>query len=89
MQYKELKKILNESLINPNSRTLSPHLKAIIDVNNTAYWVIRAIEELNLVRAGEKGSLKLAITLLLLARARRGEKTRNLATDKDNTLPEG
>jgi len=69
MKYNQLKQIANQSVINPNKAEGSE--KILLDVGNSTYWEIRAIE---LIREAQEDSekyhdkIKQAITLLLLAR---------------------
>jgi len=71
MRSRELKKVLNESHINPNR---PGPLKILVEIDNPAYWETRAIE---LIKEAQTHAVTLkdyhqnirdAITLLALAR---------------------
>ncbi len=63
MTYNQLRKILNESLINPNK---PGPMKVLVEINNPDYWVTRTVE---LLSDPTDENLKKAITLLALTRA--------------------
>jgi hypothetical protein len=73
MLQRDLKKIANESIFNPNKP--DKLMQIVLDVGNPDYWVTKAIEYLRCAQSetGEEwhDSLRYAITLLILARAER------------------
>lgn len=74
MQYRDLKKTLNESCVNPKKATGT--VKVILDVNDKKYWITRAKEllaETEVPGTNVDANLKLAITLLALARVKYNE----------------
>jgi hypothetical protein len=80
MLYRELKKVANESIINP--KKCSPAWKIVLDINNPDYWKTKAMELIKISTTDE--SLREAITLLILTRTKLNEEARNNNSKKDN-----
>ena len=80
MLQRDLKRLANESVFNPNKP--EKHIKILMDVGNPNYWVTKAIEELMRSRQLVESStayhecLKDAISLLLLTRTFLDEKVK-------------
>ena len=79
MLQRELKKIANESIFNPNKPNNVE--KILLDLGDTNYWIIKAIEHIayskNMV-VGSNGwhqELRQAIKLLILARTAQCKNT--------------
>lgn len=94
MLLRDLKRVSNECVFNPNNPTKAE--KILLDVGNPAYWTIKAIENLRQLEGlvenstTYKATINDAIKLLLLTRAyldekdKKQSKTRKPVTKKDN-----
>ena len=73
MLSRDLKRVANECLFNPNKPTKGQRI--LLDVGNPAYWTVKAMENLRKLQELAEGStaynacLQEATTLLILTRA--------------------
>jgi len=98
MLYRDLKKVANDSLLNPSKPDMAQ--KILLSVGNPRYWCTRALELITQANQTVEGStayhkcLTEAITLLILARAKTNEKpkvdkkTRKRTTGPDSSVPQ-
>lgn len=97
MLQRDLKTVVNESLFNPNKPTVTE--KVLLEVGNPKYWQTKAVELIRSAESLTQGStayhdtLREAIKLLILARAKCNDeknkkrtKTRNNPTGKHSKI---
>lgn len=80
MLQRDLKKIANESVFNPNKPSINQRI--VLDVGDTQYYMTKAMERVAFAKTSRIGGtlwhaeLKQAIELLILARGIENEKSK-------------